>query len=114
MSTPYERYVEVVEKCSIGAQGELERLVASLDLTQKKASRDILLAEVPRIADKWGSIAAAAAAEYYEQERHRQIGGNYRAKVYPASKESTEQLMESIRYACGFLFDDEGDGDGER
>lgn len=111
MSTPYERYVDAIETCSERAQEELEQLVGSLDLSEKKASRDILLDEVPRIVEKWGSIAAEAAAEYYEQERRRQIGGTYRAKVYQASDEDREALMESIRYACGFLFDDEDDGD---
>lgn len=110
--TPYEKYVEAIEECSARAQQDLEKLVNGLDLAQKKAARDAILAEVPRIAEKWGSVAATAAAEYYEQERRRQIGGTYRAKVYPASEESIEELMESIRYACGFLFDDEGDGDG--
>ena len=112
MSTPYERYIKAIERCSKGAQEDVERLVGGLDLTKKKASRDAIFAEVPRIAEKWGSIAATAAAEYYEQERHRQIGGEYRAKVYPASEESIEQLAESIRYACGFLFDGEEESDG--
>lgn len=108
----YERYVDAVEACSLLAQKELEEFVANLDLSEKKASRDALLVFVPALVEKYGDMAAEAAREYYEQERHRQIGGTYHAKVYPMTDESREELLESVRYACGFLFDDEEEPDG--
>lgn len=108
----YERYIDAIEACSRIAQEELEDFVSRLDLSKKKASRDALLTFVPALVEKYGDIAAVAAREYYEQERHRQIGGAYQAKVYPMTNESREELLESIRYACGFLFDDEEESDG--
>ena len=107
----YERYVEAVEACSLMARKELEEFVSSLDLSQKKASRDALLVFVPALAEKYGDMAAEAARDYYEQERHRQIGGTYHAKAYPMTDESREELLESVRYACGFLFDKEDERD---
>ena len=111
MITSYEKYVAAVEKCSELAQAEAWDFLNSLDLSNKKASRDALLEEIPRIVDKWGAVAATAAAEYYEQERYRQIGGTYRAKVYPMGEKNREELLESIRYACRFLFENEEDED---
>lgn len=107
----YERYVEAVETASLLAQRELEEFIGKLDLTKKKASRDALLEFVPALVDKYGAMAAEAAREYYEQERHRQIGGVYHAKVYPMSDGEREEILESVRYACGCLFDG-GDDDG--
>lgn len=105
----YERYVEAVEAASLLAQQELEKFVGNLDLSKKKASRDALLAFVPALVERYGDMAEEAAREYYDQERRRQIGGTYRAKSYPMTDESREALLESVRYACGSLFDGEGD-----
>lgn len=108
----YERYAEAVETCSELMKAEIKELIGSLDLSKKNASRDALLAAVPAIVEKYGLIAAEAAAEYYELKRKRDVGGEYRAKVYPMSEDSRRGLLESIRYACGYLFDKEEGGDG--
>ena len=110
MDRHYERYVQAVENISLAAQRELEELWERLPKDDKLQLRDALLELVPAIADKYGDLAALAAAEYYEQERHRQIGGEDRAILAPATDEDREALLESIRFACGYLF--EGDGDG--
>ena len=107
MSKLFDRYARSVENCSKLAQGEMKRLVSHLDTSHKKATRDALLAEVPRIVDKYGKMAAAAAAEYYEKNRENQIGGAYRAKM--GSAEPSENVEESVRYACGHLFSEEED-----
>ena len=108
-SSNYERYVQAVENISLLAQKELEELWERLPKDDKLVLRDMLLELVPAIADKYGDLAALAAAEYYEAERRRQIGGDYRATLAPATEEDREALLESIRYACGYLF--EGDAD---
>lgn len=110
----YERYVDAVETASLLAQQELEEFIGKLDLSKKKASRDALLVFVPALVEKYGDMAEQAAREYYEQERNRQIGGTYHAKSYPMTDESRKDLFESVRYACGVLFDDAEDADGER
>ena len=92
-------------------KSEIAVFVDSLDLSSKKASRDALLTVIPAIVEKYGLIASEAAAEYYELKRKRAVGGEYRAKVYPMSEESREGLLESIRFACGYLFDREDLGD---
>lgn len=109
MDKHYERYVQAVENISLLAQRELEELWERLPKDNKLELRDALLELVPAIAEKYGDLAALAAAEYYEQERRRQIGGDYQAFLAPATEEDREALLESIRYACGYLF--EGDGD---
>lgn len=108
----YERYVDAVEAASLLAQKELEEFISKLDLSKKMESRDALLEFVPAVVEKYGDIAAEAAKDYYEEERRRQIGGTYKAKVYPMSDESREALLESIRYYCGILFEDEEGEDG--
>ena len=97
----YERYVEAVETASLLAQKDLEDFISRLDLSRKMESRDAILAFVPAVVEKYGDMAAEAARDYYEQERRRQIGGTYKAKVFPVSDESREALLESVRYYCG-------------
>lgn len=106
----YERYVEAVEAASALAQEEIEAFVSRLDLSRKAESRDALLAFVPAVVERYGDIAAEAARDYYEQERRRQIGGSYRAKAFPMGEEEREALLESVRYHCGILFEEDGDG----
>lgn len=108
----YERYAEAVETCSELMKAEIQAFIRNLDLSKKKASRDALLTVVPAIVEKYGLIASEAAAEYYEIKRKRDIGGEYHARVYPMSEESRDGLLESIRYACGYLFNKEGLDDG--
>ena len=98
----YERYVEAVETCSRLARRDLEGLVARLDTKRKKDSRDALLAAVPAIVEKYGAMAAAAAAEYYEQKRALQVGGSYHATL--AENAPLKSIESSVRYACGHLF----------
>lgn len=105
----YERYVEAVEDIVALAKKDLESVVAELDTSRKKDTRDALLVIVPAIVDKYGEMAAAVAAEHYEQERHRQIGGAYHAKL--GSADSLEAIESTVRYACGHLFGKE-DNDG--
>lgn len=111
MSSAYERYVQAVENCSLAAQRELEKVWKKLPKDNKLALRDALLELVPAIVDKYGDLAALAAAEYYEQERHSQIGGSYKAVIAQQTEEQREDLLESIRYACGYIF--EGGSYGE-
>lgn len=108
----FERFAEAVETCSELMKAEIREFIGSLDLSKKKASRDALLVGVPAIVEKYGLIASEAAAEYYELARKRDIGGEYQAKVYPMSEGSRAGLLESIRYACGCLFDKESVNDG--
>lgn len=108
----YERYAAAVETCSELMKSEIQAFIKTLDLSKKKESRDALLTVVPAIVEKYGLIASEAAAEYYELARKRDIGGECQAKVYPMSEESRAGLLESIRYACGYLFDKESVNDG--
>lgn len=110
MLSPYERYVQAVENCSLMAQKELESVWEKLPKDNKLLLRDTLLEVVPAIAEKYGDLAALAAAEYYEEERKRQIGGDYKATLAPFYEEDREALLESVRFACKYLF--EGDEDG--
>lgn len=107
MNELFDRYARSVEKCVEMAQAEIHNLVDGIDASHKKAARDALLAEVPRIVDRYSRLAAAAAAEYYEKNRAAQIGGRYRAKL--GSAEPSESIESSVRFACGHLFTKEAD-----
>lgn len=104
----FDNYASAVEICSEMAKRELASVVAKLDTSKKKATRDTLLAVVPAIVAKWGGLAATAATEYYESEREQAIGGRYTALL--ADDEPLENIQESVRYACGHLFA-KGEGD---
>ena len=98
----YERYAKALDACSALARRELEAFVGRLDTSRKKDCRDALLAFVPALVERYGTIAATASAEYYEQVRSGQIGGTYRARL--ADGEPIEKIESTVRYACGHLF----------
>lgn len=102
VSKEFSRYTAAVELCSELARRDLQSVISKLDTSKKKATRDALLLVAPAIVQKWGEIAAAAAAEYYEAERGMAVGGYYTA--FLAEDEPLENIEESVRYACGHLF----------
>lgn len=103
----YERYAKALDVCCDLAVSELEGFVARLDTSRKKDCRDALLAFVPALVERYGAIAATAAAERYEQVRATQVGGTYRARL--ADGEEPGTVESNVRYACGHLFAKEED-----
>lgn len=65
--------------------------------------RDFLLLSVPTLTDKYGNMAAVVAAEFYEEIRVSQIGGNYQAVL--AGTVPIEKVEASVRYAARHIYD---------
>lgn len=67
-----------------------------------------MLDYVPKIAVKYGQVAAAAAADWYEQTRAEQIGGSYEALT--ADTYSTDAIASTVRWQASRIY--AGDSDG--
>lgn len=102
-------YVDALESASEMAIAELDEVLAKLDLDKPVECKQVLLAAVPAITDKYGSMAAAAAAEYYESERSAVLGGHYKPIV--ADPVDHEAVRAKVRYALRYLFEDGADGE---
>lgn len=83
------------------AQNEISGFFATLDLTRPEAVRDALLEIVPSLAREYGSLAATAAAEWYESVRP----GAFNART--ASPVPDSQVAGTVRYQAGHLFGDD-------
>ena len=108
----FRRYVNAMNNASLLAQRDLSELWENIEGLEPKAVRNALLAAVPGIVYKYGGMAAAAAAEYYEAER-MDAGGPQDFSAELSEGVPLEQIEASVRYACGHLFPEEG-GDGVR
>lgn len=96
------RYSTAVSKVVGLAKADLDKLWQSLDLSNPLAVRDALLEFVPALVREYGDVAAAAAADWYEEIRSSVITGNYRAVT--GGVVDSAQVEASVRYAAGHLF----------
>lgn len=87
------------------AKDDLRALVGSLDLSRPELVRDFLVEVVPVLAAEYGQVAAAAAAEWYEETRAAQAPGSFAATVAPAIDDAA--VVGSVRWAAGDLFTDD-------
>lgn len=84
------------------ARRDLEAAFTSLPLSNPEAARDALLEIVPALTRKYGDIAATAAAEWYEEMRAREIGGQFTATL---ADNADEALVQStVRRQAGHLW----------
>lgn len=84
------------------AQQDLESIFNSLNLTDPAAVRDELLEIVPRLTAQYGDLAATAAAEWFEQLRDDQLGGQYTARL--GDTIPVPQVQDTTRWAAGKLW----------
>jgi len=95
-------YSTAVSKVVGLAKADLDKFWQSLDLSNPLAVRDALLEFVPALVREYGDVAAAAAADWYEELRSGVIAGNYRAVT--GGVVDVPQVEASVRYAAGHLF----------
>lgn len=100
----YRDYVAALDAASELAQREFREIYDRLDKSKPVECKEILLEVVPAIVEKYGNIAALAAAEYYEAERREALGGWYKAEL--ASPVDAEAVRAKVRYALGHLFEE--------
>ena len=98
----YRDMVAAVEAASTMARRELRREFAKLDADNPAECKRRLLAVVPAIVEKYGNLAALAAAEYYEAERRGALGDDYAAELAPPVDAGA--VRAKVRYAMGHLF----------
>ena len=108
-SQAYKEYVNALNQASLLAQRDFADFWERLDTSKPEACRDALIAYVPGVIYKYGSMASLAAAQYYEKER-LEAGGNEDFEAELAEQVPYEQIEASIRYAAGHLFPEVGDG----
>lgn len=108
----FKRYVTAMDNASALAQRDFMRLWARLEVSDPYLIRDALLELVPELIRKYSDIASTAAAEYYEAERTALRSDAYEVELSDGVPE--EQIIASIRYACGHLFDTENNDGGVR
>lgn len=99
----FSRFTNAMNNASLLAQRDLAGFWESLDKSDPAAVRDALLAYVPALVQKYGDVAALAAAEYYEAERMA-AGGSEAFRAELAEAVPAEQVEAAVRYACGHLF----------
>jgi len=100
----YRDMVAATEAASAMARRELRAEYARLDTANPDECKRRLLAVVPAIVEKYGNLAALAAAEYYEAERRDALGGEYAAELAPPVDPGA--VRAKVRYAMGHLFEE--------
>lgn len=106
-------YADALEAASGMALDELDALLGKLDLDKPVECKRVLLAAVPALVDKYGAMAASAAAEYYVSERGAVLGGGYEPLLAPPIDRGA--VKAKVRYSLRYLFEEvEDDERGEQ
>lgn len=85
------------------ADRDLRRIWSTLDLTNPRESRDVLVAAIPELTDVYGEQSAYVAAEWYDAVREQaRVSGRYVAPM--ATTVPREFVEKRVRYGAGHLF----------
>lgn len=101
--TLYYDYSDALDNASHLAQKEFLELCEKVDFSRPRMARNALMQIVPAIIDKYASVGASVAAEYYETEHELSTGKQFEAVV--ADVTPLDVIEEGVRYACKYLFD---------
>lgn len=87
-------------------EAELRRVLARVDLTNPLVAREVLFEVIPPLVEKWGNVAAAVSAEWFEEFRATQgVSGAFSAAL--ADTVPLEQVNGRLGFATresGHLF----------
>ena len=97
-----DRLARGLDEATRRAVAALDAAVGHLDLSRPEIARDALLEAFPAIVWRYGDVAAAAAAEWYEQMRTGAVDGPYEAVL--ADGPAREQVDRTVRWAAGGLW----------
>lgn len=98
-----ERFRVANSELSRRVQSELEAFFGSLNLSRPEAVRDALLEFVPLLTDQYGSVAAALAADWYDELRGASgASGRFRATTAPSVPAGAAEAK--VRYLAGGLW----------
>lgn len=87
------------------ALDDLSAWLHSVDLGHPERVRDELLEVLPRLVDRYGDLAATAAAEWYESLRAEAVSGAYSASL--SGGIPADQVQSTARWAAGALWEDD-------
>lgn len=97
-----DRLARGLDEATRRAVAALDAAVGHLDLSRPEIARDALLEAFPAIVSRYGDVAAAAAAQWYEQMRASAVDGPYEAVL--ADGTTREQMDRTVRWAAGGLW----------
>lgn len=108
MATPAE--VARFKKANAGIvrllRRDLDAFWATLDLRRPEAARDALLDFLPLLSDTYGDVAAAVAADWYDDLREAaQVAGSFRAT--PAALVPADVVQARARFGAQHLWSDD-------
>ena len=103
-----DRLARATGQVSAEAERVLAEFFRSLDLSKPELVRDALLEVVPAITDQFGDLSATVAAEWFEQQRAKEIGGSFSATL--GADDSLARVEGSVRWASGEMFRDNPQG----
>ena len=98
------RSLAAVQSVTDLAVRDLWLFYSGLDLSRPERVRDELLRFLPQLVATYGDVVSTAAAEWYEQVRHADLGGRYGAVLGP--QVAAGQVQSTVRYAAKDLFAD--------
>lgn len=86
-------------------EGELADFFGALDLSAPERARDALLEFTPVLVEEYGEMAAAVAADWYDDVRATErIPGSFRAEM--VVPDEAIAIEKTVRRAAGALFTD--------
>lgn len=87
-------------------QDQLRALFGSLDLAKPEDVRNVLLAVVPELVRQYGDMAAAVAADAYEEWRRAEgVAGRFTARTFESPY--LDAVVGTVRRAAGALWTDD-------
>jgi hypothetical protein len=91
---------------SDAVEGELRKVLASVNLSNPTAAREALFDAIPPLVERWGDVAATVAAEWFEEFRVVEgVSGSFTAQL--ADPVPLEMVNSRLGYATresGHLF----------
>ena len=102
MDAAQRRFSKAVETCSELARSEFEDAVAKIDLSEPSTAVPLLKELTAALVERYGNLAALAAAEYYETRREYAVGEPYRAAL--AEPVAREAIDAAVEFACRDLW----------
>lgn len=101
-----DRLVDANDAIASMVQAELNSALSRIDFSNPQLARAQLFELVPPLVDKWGSVASAAAAEWFEEFRLVEgLSGSYRATLAaPVLRERVTSRLGFATREAGHLF----------
>lgn len=86
------------------AKADMRSLFGSLNPDRPEVARDALLETVPALADRYGTVSAIMAAEWFD-ELYAASGRRQRFRAQPAATVQPAAVQGTVKWAVGGLFD---------